>query len=111
MHSNETAAIYVPEGHPLDHDFFKEGVAHINRRGYEFCTIARDWDTVVDLVKNREVNVIVFARREHMRPDWTPRVEYVGEETKRIVAEETKPRNDKKKGWGWGKSRRPRFTD
>lgn len=112
MHSNETAAIYVPAGDPLDGKYAKEGILHVNRRGYQMSTIVRDWDTVVDLVKNRTVNVIVFARRDHMRPEWSPRVEYVGEETQRIVRDlptDGKPRNDK--GWGLRGKRRPSPTE
>jgi hypothetical protein len=105
-----TAAIYLPPNQSLDGKYAREGMLHIDRHGYELKLMVHDWNTIVDLVRERSIDVIVFPRRKHMMRNWTPRVEYIGEDTQRIIA--GKPaRNQRKQDLTGGRHRRPgRFT-
>jgi hypothetical protein len=107
-----TAAIYIPPNQPLDGKYAREGMLHIVRHGYDLKMYVHDWDTIVDLVRERAIDVIIFPRRKHMLRSWSPRVEYIGEDPQRIVAGQT-PRNQRsvaREGAG-GRHRRPsRFT-
>lgn len=104
-----TAAIYIPPNQPFDGKYVREGMLHISRHGYDLKLMVHDWDTIVDLVRERAIDVIVFPRRRHMLRSWTPRIEYIGEETQRIVAGK-QPRNQRQQEAG-GRHRRPnRFT-
>lgn len=104
-----TAAIYLPPNQPLDGKYAREGMLHVSRHGYDLKLMVHDWDTIVDLVRDRAIDVIIFPRRKHMLRAWSPRVEYIGEDTQRIIAGKP-PRNERPYGTG-GRHRRPgRFT-
>lgn len=106
-----SAILFVPQGIALDSIYVREGMEHIARHGYELLTLANDWNVVLQLMGLGRVEVVVFARKEHRHPDWTPRVEYVGEETQELVRlGRHRPRNDGPSKTGDGRHRRPRLA-
>lgn len=97
-----TAVIFVPADIPEDGQFTQECLAHLERRGYQLgAAPLRNWDLVLQILRARLATVVVIARREHFDPGYEPRVEFVGEETQRIVTESTQRR-------AWLSSRLPR---
>jgi hypothetical protein len=105
-----TAILFVPAGVALDSIYVREGMEHLARHGYNLLTFASDWAVVLQLIALGRADVVVFARKEHRDPDWTPRVEYVGEETQEIIRlGRSRPRNQRSEE-GDGRNRRPRIA-
>jgi hypothetical protein len=82
----EAAVVYIPEDVESDDGLMaRRGVAHVERRGYRFVGVLRDWSHVIRLA--REGVVVVFARRAHSASPHAAgmRREYVGEETCALI--------------------------
>jgi hypothetical protein len=80
------AVVYIPEDVERDDGLMaRRGVAHVERRGYRFVGVLRDWSHVIRLA--REGVVVVFARRAHSASTHAAgmRREYVGEETCALI--------------------------
>jgi hypothetical protein len=89
------AAAFVPMAADLSSLHAAQCLAHIERRGYRLFSVLRTWAQVVEALHAGAVEVVVFARRDHLDPEWTPRFEYVGDETRDLLAgERAKPRNN-----------------
>lgn len=103
------AIMLLPAGVAVDSVYAMHCLMHIERRGYELVGIVHDWPTAVAQVRADEAEVVVFAREEHFEPDWTPRVEFVGEETRDLPLFDaiSKPRNERAEPGGEGRHRRP----
>lgn len=86
------AIIYLPLELALDSLLARHCLEHIGRRGYELLTVAREWAIVVQLLHLGRAEVVVFARRGHIDPNWTPRFEIVGDDTRDLCA--GRPRKD-----------------
>lgn len=99
------ALIMLPVGAAIDGVYARQCLRHIERRGYELAGIVHDWSTALTKLRADEAEVVVFARLEHFEPDWTPRIEYVGDETRDLAKPVRPPRNE---GPGDGRHRRPR---
>lgn len=97
------AIILLPAGVAIDSIYARHCIAHIERRGYELVGVVHDWTTALTKVRAQEAEVVVFARRDHFDPDWTPRVEFVGQ-TSRDLRPELNTNNA-----GRNRDRRPRM--
>lgn len=82
----QAAIIFLPTSVDLDSTLAAHCLEHIGRRGYRLLTIARDWPVVEQLLRGGSAQVVVFARKSHIDPDWAPRFEVVGEDTRDDVA-------------------------
>jgi hypothetical protein len=85
-HHVVSAVAFVPPGIPLDGTAFKECLAHIENRGYKLFSVLRDWEAALSVLRNHSAQVIVFAQQDHFNEHWEPRIEFVGEDTRRLVA-------------------------
>jgi hypothetical protein len=103
------AIMLLPTGFGVDSTYARHCLLHIERRGYELAGIVHDWDTAIAQVRADEAEVVVLAREEHFDPGWTPRIEYVGEETRDLPSFDSirKPRNERAEPGGEGRNRRP----
>ena len=103
------AIMMLPDGVTIDSTYARHCLLHIERRGYELVGIVHDWDTAKAQMRDDKAEVVVFAREEHFGSDWTPRVEFVGEETRDIPSFDSinKPRNERPQPGGEGRNRRP----
>jgi len=75
----------LPVGAAIDSTRAQLCLLHIERRGYQLVGIVHDWAAALLTVRAHEAEVIVFADPADFQPDWTPRVEYVGDETQDLV--------------------------
>lgn len=91
----QAAIIFLPTSVDLDSTLAAHCLEHIARRGYRLLTVARDWPIVEQLLRAGSAQVVVFARRSHVDPDWAPRFEFVGEDTRDDVAGRRRPRNER----------------
>lgn len=111
MHEIVNAIIYLPHDIPLDSPLAQQALAHIERRGYQLYSIVHQWCDALRLTRSGAATVIVFARPEHFEPTFTPRIEFVGEDTQNLVRHgATRDRNERREGGG-GRHRRPRITN
>jgi 2,4-dienoyl-CoA reductase-like NADH-dependent reductase (Old Yellow Enzyme family) len=82
----DDAAVFF---HPAEGDFNPTWAAaafsHIEAGGYRCAGIVRDWDAAMAMIANRTAQVIVVARREHIHPEWLPRIEVAGETHRRAA--------------------------
>lgn len=102
------AIILLPVGAAIDGTRAKLALIHIDRRGYRLVGVVHDWATALVKVRAREAEVVVFADTEDFHPEWTPRIEYVGDETQDIARYgHVRHRNDGHTDQG-GRHRRPR---
>lgn len=101
------AVIFLPADLALDGIYVKQCLEHLDRRGYRLATIAREWHVVERLLRLGMAEVVIFARRSHIEPTWTPRFEIVGDTTREIAAGR-KPRNDLPRAAG--RNQRPRLV-
>lgn len=80
--ATDTAAVFF---HPTEGDFNPTWAAraftHIEHAGYRCAGIVRDWDAAMGMLATHTAHVIVVARREHVRPEWLPRIEVAGDDT------------------------------
>lgn len=76
------AIILMPEGVETTAAMAENCVDHCNRRGYTVTMLARTWDAVLQALGAGLASVVVLARREHFDPNWKPRIEYVGQQTR-----------------------------
>jgi hypothetical protein len=82
------AFVFVPPGIPSDGHYAREGVTHIERRGYRFAGVLRDPDHVEQFLDQGTAEIVVFARTVHRTAEWAGtglRQEVVGEETRRLT--------------------------
>lgn len=101
------AIIMLPVGAAIDGLYARQCIRHVEKHGYRLAGILlHDWSSALTMLRSEEAEVIVMARAEHFDPDWTPRVEFVGPDT-RDLSRYAKPRNE---GTGDSRSRRPRIT-
>jgi len=101
------AIIYLPPIVAMDGQLAAHCLEHIARRGYRLVTVARDWALVDQLIRKNLAEVVVFAKQSHIDPDWLPRIEVVGEDTRDLCASRKRPRNDAPKAAE--RTRRPRL--
>jgi len=100
------AIIYLPIGIALDSVYSRQCMQHVVRRGYELLTIVQQWSAVEQLLKAGRAQVVVFASRDHWSDDFSPRIEFVGEDTVDLVRiGRSRPRNERRTGDD--RSRRP----
>lgn len=78
------AVIYQPAG-DVNAVWFNECRDHCERRGYEWSLIHGDVDRVGHLLCANSGGIVVVARPEHFQPLWLPRIEVVGDDTRRIT--------------------------
>jgi hypothetical protein len=80
----EPAVVFVPptEGH-LDPRYVSLCMEYCTRKGYTFEGIIRTYKAGMQMLADGTAKVIVAARRDHIDPDDLPRVEFVGEDTRR----------------------------
>lgn len=88
MSTADTTAVFF---HPAVGDFnpvwAAQAFSHIERAGYRCAGIVRDWDAAMAMIANHTAHVIVVARREHVHPEWLPRIEVVGDDIRRATRE------------------------
>lgn len=102
------AIILLPPGDPIDGEFAQQCMAHIGRRrDYRLYTILDNWADVMQVLATRPATVVVAARPEHLDPDRQPRMEFVGEETRRLFRREVAAANPGRRYDG--RHRRPRI--
>lgn len=77
--------ILLPVGAAIDSTRAQLCLAHIERRGYQLVGIVHDWVAALATVRANEAQVVVFADPDDFQPDWTPRIEYCGDETQDLV--------------------------
>lgn len=81
------AVVFVPTAHVIP--FAKQCLDYCAGRGYEIAGVVRDdWPAAFAMMATGLVDVIVVARREHLDPNRTPRVEILAE-----VDGESRPSN------------------
>lgn len=103
------AIILLPASVAIDGAYARQCVTHIERRGYELVGILNDWATALVMLRSNEAEVVVFARQEHFEPDWSPRIEFVGADTRELVRTgHTRPRNERRTNSDDSRNRRPR---
>jgi hypothetical protein len=108
-HTAVTAIIFLPASFALDSLFARQCMEHVSRRGYKLLTIVQQWPVVEQLLRDGRAQVVVFASQDHWSDDWSPRVEFVGEDTVDLVRlGRSRPRNDRRAGDD--RSRRPRIA-
>jgi hypothetical protein len=78
------AFIYHPEGERHAR-WVNDSIAHCDRRRYDWSLIHGDVDRVGHLLCANGGGIVVVARAEHFQPLWLPRIEVVGDETRRIT--------------------------
>lgn len=79
------AIIMLPVGVAIDSARAKLCLIHIERRGYHLAGVVHDWATALVKVRAQDAEVVVFADPDDFKADWTPRVEYVGDETQDLA--------------------------
>jgi hypothetical protein len=79
------AVILLPIGAAIDGSFARQCITHIERHGYRLAAVLTDWAAALTMLRSKEAEVVVLARREHFEPDWTPRIEFVGADTQELI--------------------------
>lgn len=79
------AIILLPVGAAIDGSFARQCLAHIERRGYRLAGVLTDWAAALTMTRSREAEVVVIAQRDHFESDWTPRIEFVGADTRELL--------------------------
>jgi hypothetical protein len=101
------AIILLPVGAAIDGTRAKLGLLHGERRGYKLVGIVHDWETALIKTRAKEAEVVIIPDPNDFQPDWTPRIEYVGDETQDLARYgHIRHRNDGPDGGG--RHRRPR---
>lgn len=78
------AIVYIPPDLPDDKQFAREGIDHLERRGYTFGGVFRSITHAVTALANG-ASVVVCARQSHWNPALGLAVEFVGDETRRLT--------------------------
>jgi hypothetical protein len=78
--SDERAVIFVPHNSTQRYRWTEECRVYCRNHGYEVVGVADTWEKARDTVTAVGAEVIVVARRRHLPPDRSPRVEVVGGE-------------------------------
>lgn len=73
------AAIFAPEEEIKNAALITRCLEHITRQGYVFDSIVSDWQQLMNMLRAKTVQVVVYARPEHIDPSWTPRFELAEE--------------------------------
>lgn len=103
------AIILLPATAAIDSAYARQCLAHVERRGYEIVGILHDWATALVMLRSNEAEVVVFARQEHFEPDWTPRIEFVGADTRDLVKHgHVRARTERHANTDDSRNRRPR---
>lgn len=108
------ALIYLPEHLSATSVLAQQARAHIEYRGYRLLGFVHTWEESLTLLRAKAASVIVFARPEHFEASFTPRIEFVGEDTIDLMQRGTPParhRNERRSETGDSRSRRPRPTN
>lgn len=100
------AIILLPVGVAIDSIRAQLGLLHGERRGYNLVGIVRDWETALIKTRAKEAEVVIIPNPGDFDPDWTPRVEYCGDETQDLLRY-GRIRNEPTGETGDGRSRRP----
>ena len=81
----ERAIIYQPYEERAE--WTLQCLHHCATRGYDWALFQDDIDEVGNLLVRQGGRLVVVARADHFRPVWLPRVEVVGDDTRRITRE------------------------
>jgi hypothetical protein len=100
------AVILLPVGAAIDGIRARLGLLHGERRGYKLVGIVHDWETALIKTRAKEAQVVIIPDPADFDPNWTPRVEYVGDETQEL-ARYGRIRNRNDGPGGDSRSRRP----
>lgn len=73
-----SAVLFVPTGRGAD-VWLTVCAEYANRYRYQVAAVASDWDDVMTMLRAKEAEVVVVARRDHLPPSRTPRLEIVTE--------------------------------
>lgn len=86
MSEIEEVIIFLPE---MNDGWLLQCIEHCARAGYIYSLIVGQEDAVGStlLGGGGEIRTVIVARAEHFQPYWWPRLEVVGEETRRITRE------------------------
>jgi hypothetical protein len=79
------AIILLPVGAAIDGAFARQCITHIERRGYRLAAVLTDWASALTMTRSKQAEVVVIAQREHFEADWTPRIEFVGSDTRELI--------------------------
>lgn len=105
------AIILLPVGAAIDGSFARQCVTHIERHGYRLAAVLTDWATALTMIRSKEAEVVVLAQREHFEPDWSPRIEFVGADTRELIRNgRISPRIEQSGDEDDSRRRRPRPT-
>lgn len=72
------AIIFVPPD-PASRPWLVIDAQYCARKDYQVVAVATDWNDVLRMLKDDDIDVVVVGRREHLPPDRTPRLEIVTE--------------------------------
>jgi len=79
------AIMLLPVGAAIDGIRAQICLIHSERRGYKLIGTVFDWAAALSMLRAKEAEVVVLADPDDFKPDWTPRVEYAGDETQDLV--------------------------
>src|SRR5690349_24628589 len=69
------AAIFMPEEELSNAALISPCFGTIAKRGYAFDSIVSDWEQLMTMLREQLIQVVVYARPEHIDPSWLPRFE------------------------------------
>jgi len=83
------AAVFMPEEEISNVALISRCLDHISKSGYTFDSIVTDWQQLMTMLRERTVQIVVYARPDHIDPSWTPRFELAGEGPGSIAVTDT----------------------
>lgn len=75
-----SAAIFMPEEELQNAELLGRCLDHISAAGHHFDSIVSDWQQLLTMLREQTVQIVVYARPEHIDPHWLPRFELAGVE-------------------------------
>ena len=73
------AAVLLPEGERQNAELVLRCLNHITAAGYIFDSIVSDWGELMEMRRREIIQVVVYARPEHIDLAGLPRFELAGE--------------------------------
>lgn len=99
------AAVFAPEEEIQNALLITRCLEHITAQGYVFDSIVSDWQQLLSMLREKTVQVVVYARPDHIDPSWTPRFELAGEAASETAADVPASRSVRRR------ERRPRIVE